>query len=597
MESPKRSPQIPHREDQPQPSALLEVVDPTSGRRIVYITKSPFLIGRSAKNDLLLPDFRLSRECAAIVFSEGPFRLENRGSNRGVLVNGKQIDSCVLQEGDTLDFGVADSYSLIFHAPSKELSGDIARRLLEPPSDTTPRIRAFHDLSLLLEATSLIQSRLPLEHVLAAVVDRAIELTGSHRGLLFQALENGELVPVFARKRGARALPPHMIYFTEFTRDYIGSALKKRRIIMEARPEEDSRQAGYADKGRGREGLVCICVPLVMPARLSDDWASEESGAGTLMGLLYLDGPYSKHGVSAIAAFVNPVADPLQFQQRRQSLGTLAVQAAGALTGARLMQRELERERMKQELAIARGIQQALLPKNFKELAHLQVTGINRPSLSVGGDYFDLIELGPERTAFVIADVAGKGLGAALVTSMLQGAFSAITLRPELPAIFEHANRFICEHAEVERYATIFFGVLTADGELQYVNAGHHPPILIRSGRVETDFKAESMPLGLFPDTVYPARCHRLNPGDTLILYTDGITEATDAGHNEFGIDRLRQVVTRHAGASVAELQTAILEELDEFARGAHQADDITLLILRYQSPTLQRAIPQPDGA
>jgi phosphoserine phosphatase RsbU/P len=453
-------------------------------------------------------------------------------------------------------------------------------------------------LSLLLEATSLVQSRLPLEQVLAAVVDRAIELTGSHRGLLFQALENDELVPVFARKRGARALPPHMIYFTQFTKDYIGSALKKRRIIMEARPEEDAQQAGYADKGRGREGLVCICVPLVMPARLSDDWASEESGAGTLMGLLYLDGPYSEHGVlSAIAAFVNPAADPLQFQQRRQILGTLAVQSAGALSSARLMQRELERERMKQELAIAHGIQQALLPKSFKELAHLQVTGINRPSLSVGGDYFDLIELGPERTAFVIADVSGKGLGAALVTSMLQGTFSAIILRPELPAIFEHANRFICEHAEVERYSTLFFGVLTADGELQYVNAGHHPPILIRSGRVETDFKAESVPLGLFPDTIYPARCHKLKPGDTLILYTDGITEAMDAGHNEFGIERFRQAVTRHAGASVAELQTPILEALDEFARGAQQADDITLLILRYQTPTLQRAIPQPDGA
>jgi serine phosphatase RsbU (regulator of sigma subunit) len=130
------------------------------------------------------------------------------------------------------------------------------------------------------------------------------------------------------------------------------------------------------------------------------------------MGLLYLDGPYSKLGaLSAIAAFVNPVADPPQFQQRRQILSTLAVQAAGALTSARLMQRELERERVKQELEIARGIQQALLPKSFKELAHLQVTGINRPSLSVGGDYFDLIELGPERTAFVIADAsAGRVL-------------------------------------------------------------------------------------------------------------------------------------------------------------------------------------------
>lgn len=596
MESPKDTRQTRHRWG--ERSAILEVVDPSSGRRIVYITRSPFLIGRGAKNDVLLPDFRLSRECAAILFSKGQFRLKNRGSPRGILVNGKQIDSCVLQEGDTVDFGVTDSYRLVFHAPSNELSGDILRRQLGGPSDSTPRTRALHDLNLLLEATTLVQSRLPFQEVLAAVVDRAIELTGSHRGLLLQALESGELVPVLARNRGARALPTDAICFTALIRDYISHALKKRRIIMEAQPGEDFRQAGYPDKGRGRKGLVCACVPLLMPARLSDDWTAEESGAATLMGLLYLDGPYSKGGdLSTMATFVNPVADPLEFQQRRQILSNMAVQAAGVLTNARLMQRELEQERLKQELTIARGIQQALLPKSFKELAHLQVTGINRPSLSVGGDYFDLIELGPDRTAFVIADVSGKGLGAALVTSLLQGTFSAITLRPELPAIFEHANRFICDRTEVERYATLFFGTLTANGELQYVNAGHLPPLLIRSGHVETTFGAESMPLGLFPGTEYSTRCHKLGPGDTLILYTDGITEAMDAENNEFGIDRLRQVVTRHADRSVADLQTAILEALDEFARGTQQVDDITLLILRYQSQTLPRATSQPDIA
>jgi sigma-B regulation protein RsbU (phosphoserine phosphatase) len=315
------------------------------------------------------------------------------------------------------------------------------------------------------------------------------------------------------------------------------------------------------------------------------------------MGVLYLDSPYSKSGeLSAMAAFVNPVGNPLEFQQRRQILSTLAMQAAGALTSARLVERELERERIRQELAIARAIQQALLPKSFNELGHLQVTGVNRPSLSVGGDYFDLVELDPDRTAFVISDISGKGLSAALVASMLQGTFSAITLRPELPVLFQHANRFICEHAEMGRFATLFFGVLTADGELQYVNAGHHPPLLIRSGTVERVFKAESMPLGLFNDTEYPARCHKLSPGDTLILYTDGITEAMNAEGHEFGIERLHQVVAQNAERSVVDLQTAILEAVDEFAHAAQQADDITLLILRYQGLTLLRPARQTEA-
>lgn len=576
-----------HKSDDLDPQATLVVVNPSSGRRVIYITKSPFLIGRSAKNDVLLPDFRLSRECAAIFFSEGQFRLENRGSHRGILVNGKPIDSWVLHEGDTFDFAVPDSYRLVFHAPSRLTSGEILGRLLEP-SDRTARTRTFHELSLLLEATQLVLSRLPLENVLAAVVDRAIELTGSHRGILLRALESDELAPVVARKRGARALPSDAIRFTALTKDQISRALKKRRIVMETHPEAEALRVGYTNKGGG-EGLICICVPLLMPKRLSEDWAGEESREGVLLGLLYLDGPRPNGGnTPAMASFPCALVNSLEFQRRRQILSTLAVQAASVLTSARLMQRELERERIKRELAIARAMQQALLPKSFKEFAHLQVAGVNRPSLSVSGDYFDLVELGLDRISFAIADVSGKGLGAALLTSMLQGTFSAITLRPELPVIFEHANRLICERAEMGQYATLFLGVLAADGELHYVNAGHLPPLLIRSGRVGTDLKAESMPLGLFHDTEYPVQCHKLSPGDTLILYTDGITEAMNAEGHEFGIERLHEVVTRNVERSVAELQTAILEAIDGFACGTAQADDITLLILRYCGRTLQ---------
>jgi sigma-B regulation protein RsbU (phosphoserine phosphatase) len=202
--------------------------------------------------------------------------------------------------------------------------------------------------------------------------------------------------------------------------------------------------------------------------------------------------------------------------------------------------------------------------------------------LSVGGDYFDLIELGPDRASFIIADVSGKGLGAALLSSMLQGTFSALALGHEPARMFSHANQFVVDRTEVGRYATLFFGTLDALGRLQYINAGHLPPLLARSGGVELIFKADSLPLGLFPNAEFGPRFHRLDPGDTLVLYTDGITEAMDAEGNQFGIDRLQEVVMHNSKASVKALQGAILEAVDEFACGAHQADDITIFILRY---------------
>src|SRR3990167_2557528 len=288
-----------------------------------------------------------------------------------------------------------------------------------------------------------------------------------------------------------------------------------------------------------------------------------------LLGLLYLDS-----------------RRPLAFSQLdRKVLDALATEAADVLDNARLVLKEMERKRMEQELTIAREIQQALLPKAFKPYPHFQVTGINRSCLAVGGDYFDLMELDKERTAFVIADVCGKGLGAALVTAMLQGTFSAMTLGQEPAGVFAHVNRFICTHSEVQRYATLFFGILGRDGGLTYLNAGHLPPLLIRGGTVEPVMPSECMPIGMWPEAEFSASTYRLEPGDTLVLYTDGVSEAPNLRDEQFEIERLQEVVARHTGAPVEDLQAAILAALDDFTRGAYQADDITLLILRFLGP------------
>jgi len=268
----------------------------------------------------------------------------------------------------------------------------------------------------------------------------------------------------------------------------------------------------------------------------------------------------------------------------RQILDALAADAASILDNARLVERERERQRMEQEINIARDIQQALLPKDFREFPHLKVNGFNLPCLSVGGDYFDVFPLGDNRTAFLIADVSGKGLGAALLTTMLQGALSGMTLGTDPARLFNHVNKFLCSHSEVGRYATMFFGILDDKGHLEFINAGHPSPFLIRSGEAIEAFTEGSYPVGLVPEAEYTAVCLKLEPGDTLVLFSDGVTEAMDPDDQLFGVPRLKKVLTGQPECPLEDLQKCVLESVENFTRGARQADDLTLLIVRYRA-------------
>jgi sigma-B regulation protein RsbU (phosphoserine phosphatase) len=290
---------------------------------------------------------------------------------------------------------------------------------------------------------------------------------------------------------------------------------------------------------------------------------------GQFLGVLYLDS-----------------RRPAAFSKLdRQLLDAFTDQAASILDNARLVARERERQRLEQEINIARDIQQALLPRNFRDYPHLSVAGCNFPCLSVGGDYFDVFPLSEKRTAFLIADVSGKGLGAALLTTMLQGVLSGMTLGTDPARLFNHLNRFLCDHAEVGRYATMFFGILDDNGGLEYINAGHPSPILIRrSGSTEEAFTEGSFPVGLVPEAEYSTACVKLEPGDTLVLFCDGVTEAMDPQDEFFGMPRLKEFLVGHNETPLDELQKLLLEAVENFARGASQADDLTLLLVRYRA-------------
>lgn len=549
--------------------AVLEVVSPDGARRYVRITQSPFLIGRGSEtgNHLQLSDRRISRNCAAIVIEANRYYIEDRGQRRGLFINGEKVESRELQDGDDITFGLDDSYEMIFRSAGTADKESVPHLLtrIEHITSSGASGGGLHKLNLLLEATSLLHSQLPLDSVLGTMIDHAVSVTDADRGLLLEPDASGALKVKLARRSGGLRLPPESLTPSQTA---IQLALKQQSpVITEdlAQAEMDLQAAQSVVAQRLRAVVV---LPLFAMVRANTQESMIDIKRGHFLGALYLDS-----------------RRPAAFSKLdRQILDALAENAASILDHARLVERERERQRLEQEINIARDIQQALLPRNFPDNPNFAVTGVNFPCLSVGGDYFDVFPLSDGRTAFVIADVSGKGLGAAILTTMLQGALSGMTLGTEPARVFNHVNRFLCDHSEVGRYATVFFGLLDPDGHLEFINAGHPSPFLIRRGVAEEAFTEGSYPVGLVPEAQYTAACVKLEPGDTLVLFTDGVTEAMDPDEQLFGVPRLRQVLTGQTQCPLEHLQKCILEAVENFTRGAHQADDLTLLIVRYRA-------------
>ena len=555
-----------------QSEAVLEVISPDGARKYVRVTQTPFLIGRGAEtgNHLQLTDRRISRNCAAIVMEANRYYLEDRGQRRGMFINQEKVESRQLSDGDVITFGIEDSYQVVFRAATGTSDEAIPQLLTRIDHMTSSESTGggLRKLNMLLEATSLLHSQLPLDSVLAKMIDHAIAVTDADRGLLEEAEQQGRTESLrvrLARRSGGQRLPPESMTPSQTA---IQLAVKQGSPVIteDLAQAEMNLQAAASIVSQGLRAVVVI--PLYASSRAASEGTGVDVRRGDFLGVLYLD---SKR--------------PTAFTKLdRQILDALAADAASILDNARLVERERERQRLEQEIGIARDIQQALLPKNFKDYPHLAVSGVNFPCLSVGGDYFDVFPLDDKRTAFLLADVSGKGLGAALLTTMLQGALSGMTLGTDPARTFNHVNRFLCDHAEVGRYATMFFGILDVSGKLEFINAGHPSPILMRQGRAEEAFTEGSFPVGLVPEAEFATATLQLEPNDTLFLFSDGVTEAMDPDEQLYGVPRLVSVLQGKTDLPLDEIQKTVLESVENFARGARQADDLTMLVVRFRA-------------
>lgn len=565
----------------PQSETVLEVAAPDGSRQQVPLTQSPFLIGRGGggENHLQLGDGRISRRCAAIVRGDDGYRLEDRGNRYGLFVNRERVTEKLLEDGDRISFGIEGGYEIVFHGPAAQAAmAELLTRIGKIPEMTgSLSTSGLGKLKLLLEATSLLHSELPLDSVLGAMLDHAIRITQADRGLLLEPEGAGALRVRVARSNRGESLAPETLSPSQ-------TAVKQALSRQASAITEDLNLAEVDLKAA--ESVVVqslravVAIPLYCRARAHGDGAAEAQ-RGELLGVIYLDS-------RRIAAF--SAVD-------RQILDALGAESASILDNARLVARERERQRLEQELAIAREIQQALLPRGLKDFPHLAVTGVHLPCNEVGGDYFDVFPVGEDRVAFLIADVSGKGLGAALLTTMLQGALSGMTMGADPVKVFNHINRFLCRHAEVGRYATLFFGLLDGDGGFEYIKAGHPSPLLLRRGEVSELYTEGSFPLGLIAEAEYAASRMRLEPEDTLVLYSDGVTEAEDPERNLFEVTGLSRALAGSEGMALEGIQRSVLEAVKTFKRGTSQGDDVTLLVVRYRRPESSGAARGGDEA
>ena len=554
----------------PQPASLI-VMDPSGHRVRVELQPLPFRIGRHAENHLVIRDSRASRNHARIVAENGNYVLEDGGSRHGTFVNSERITRHVLNSSDRIEFGFPDSYQLTFAFDGAELT-----RLMEQFSQSesapggsaagagVPGVGAsLGKLRAVLEVGRTLQTAFSMQDVLISVVDAALAITGTERGFLLLK-NNDELETRVARSRNGTPLAQSEL---RVPRRVIRRALEQRRDLLSMNFDSDRGTAEHSVADLELRSV--ICVPLVRIQAGSNQDTKVAATADHTVGVLYMDSRL----IAADLAGGN-----------RELLQTLAIEASTVLENARLLEEERTKQKMEEELNIARSIQQNLLPRRLPSEGWFRAAGSSVASHQVGGDYFDVMRTEEWCWGLVLADVSGKGVSSALLASLLQGAL--LTSSPDSERMarrIRRVNRYLNERTQGEKYATIFYGMLEENGRLDYINAGHCSPIHIATGGAYTYLDTTCMPVGLLEDAEFQVESIQLAPGDKLVLYSDGVTEAANPEGEFFGKKRLREIVSAQAGKECAALHDAVMEGVTAFAAGAMQSDDITVLVIEYR--------------
>jgi sigma-B regulation protein RsbU (phosphoserine phosphatase) len=529
----------------------LEVRD-VLGERVVTVDRSPFTIGRRETNGLRLGGSEVSREHAEITLENGRYVLRDKQSRYGTFVNGENVSECELKSGDAVRLGRGGGADLVFMAADDD-------RYASGRSTTGAR-DDLRQITALLEGFRALGSGRVLQEVLALVLDAAIDISNAERAFIMLATPANELEFRLARGRAKQTLTDTTFATSRKVPEEVFRTGQTKVVA-------DLLDSSFADVHMGTVALGIrnvVCVPLNHVQYLE---AAESRGEDRRIGVLYLDS--RERGT-------------LLSQTTRSALETLAAEASVAIENARLYRETLEKAKMEQEMRIAAEIQQALLPKATSGVTFIEAAAASIPCRSIGGDFFDYIDQAGGEFGFALGDVAGKGPPAALMSAMMQGMFAAqahFTAGPA-PAI-ANMNKALCRRGLESRFVTLMYGLVSAAGQLTYCNAGHNPPFVIGKAGVRR-LEAGGPVVGLLEFAPYEQETVQLDPGDTIVIFSDGVSEALNSAGEEFGDARLLDAVQTAGPLGAQGLVERVVGAVRTFTRGAAQSDDITVMVARY---------------
>ena len=550
-------------------------------------------IGRSARNDLCIPDPFASRVHAEVRREGDEYILQDLGSANGTLYNGATVEGAIhltpggrIQIGETeivFDDGTFNSGmgatmitdnsgSSLPEATIALASGDrttsglleaiegartqpeeVAALTSGSVTTVTPKTAKQGDLLALISKVGVtLLASATLNETLEQIVSLVFESVPADRCLIMMRDEGSEDLRVAVARLRDRVGEVGEI---RVSRNVLDEVVIRGKSVLTSDAQHDPRFAS------GTMVLQGVRSVLAVPLGVSDK----------VFGIIYAD---------------SPIAEGRFTEDHLKVLTTLASVAAIRVENARLVEARLERERLERELALASEIQQRFQPTAPPHVNGYELQGISFPCYEIGGDYYDFIEREDGRLVIALGDVSGKGTAAALLMSSLHAAIHAQSASHDsLVATISAVNRYLADNIPANRFVTLFYAELDPEsGALSFLNAGHNPPLIVHSAGTVEQLASGGLPLGIKRDAEYREGRTQLQAGDVLVIYSDGVTEAVSPTGEEFGSTRLYEVVSRNIEASAAGIRDRIESSLTKFAQGTSAADDITLVIVKRQS-------------
>jgi len=420
------------------------------------------------------------------------------------------------------------------------------------PDESKRLKKAMTELVALNQIANAVNALMSVEEITQVIIDRCLKKTEASQGAVFLLDEKDKEADKF--KTFIREFSPteDKIPF-HVNESLTGWIIKNKTMFVTNDPDNDDRFKWMHLSDMGINSI--LAAPLF-------------AGKG-LIGSIIL---FNKKGEGFT-------------EEDKRFLGIVGSQTAKVIENARLREQEQQLIAIREEIKVARTIQQRLLPQTSLDLKGCEALGMNYPARDVGGDYFDIVKLSDDKVFLSLGDVSGKGVPAAILMANAQAVLRSqlfeITEVP-LSKLARSLNHLICQFTGPEQFITALFGLYDCSKKtLNYINAGHEPPLIVRSdGRIETESQSDLV-LGVMEDIPFNENSVTLNHGDMFIVFTDGITEAFNENDEQFGIVKLKNILKNLTSESADKVGKAVLEAIQTHRGAGPQTDDITMLILK----------------